>query len=462
MIRRHQQLAIPLFAILLGNVFASPFILSNSGNGETAAAAETSSIDIDIVPNIVNGDQAEPGEYPHFVWLGNCGATLIAPDIVLTAAHCLDKTDSEVQIGAYRRLRSDGGAQSRFCDRWIPHPRYDDFDIELGFDFALCLLDRPVEMDPNIRVELNDSPSFPSGNLQLTLIGMGRLFFPDGPLAEYLQFIEAPSHSNEQCVAIYAEVGVEANINDGHICVGDPAGGQNACYGDSGGPALWRDVRSDGTIVDTHVGVTSYAYIDTEDNQCAKPNRPLIYARTSAEIEWIRNTTCQDLGSVASFCSPDGQSPILPDLPSCGEQGKHVLDVEITSGVNATFPRPSWILKKSSTTVLERNYRMTNFTRSVVVCLDLDAFYIWSLNNLDSDSSYVLRFNGDVVASGPGGQSRTAHVIQTPEEVPPSASPTKLPTASPTKLSTASPTKGPKNKRRRKRKRKRKRKMSKN
>jgi secreted trypsin-like serine protease len=38
---------------------------------------------------IINGQVAEPGDYPYFVHFATpgCGGTLIAPDIVLTAAH---------------------------------------------------------------------------------------------------------------------------------------------------------------------------------------------------------------------------------------------------------------------------------------------------------------------------------------------------------------------------------------
>ena len=102
------------------------------------------------------------------VHMGYCGAALIGPDLVLTAAHCGDPTNEQLQIGAYRRQRADGGALSRFCDRWIPHPLWDDENISNGYDFALCLLDEPVDDDVPY-LELNRDPYVPYGGETLVV-----------------------------------------------------------------------------------------------------------------------------------------------------------------------------------------------------------------------------------------------------------------------------------------------------
>ena len=63
--------------------------------------------EIKVIPNIVGGKLAEHGEFPHQVVLGylinekiefNCGGSLVANDLVLTAAHCVNKKNLQPVI----------------------------------------------------------------------------------------------------------------------------------------------------------------------------------------------------------------------------------------------------------------------------------------------------------------------------------------------------------------------------
>lgn len=386
-----------------------------------------------IVSNIVNGNQASPGDFPYFVHMGTCGATLIAPDLVLTAAHCGDRTYEQLQIGAYRKQRDDGGAQSRFCDRWIPHPEWQGNRIIDGHDFALCLLDRPVDIDQSkVTLELNEYPDLPSGGDEVIVVGLGLLAF-SGTGPEFLQFVDEPALSNQQCEAVYGEFPGQ----DGLLCIGDLAGGRGACPGDSGGPAVRRTLKPDGTMVDTHVGLVSFSVIDEEDPQCAQPDSPVVYARTSSEIDWIRETACNELGSRASFC-PDTSESLMMDDIDCNRQNRYELEVEINTSAFQGRYNTGFYVQSESTERLKtfRTYLLKNFKNTHTLCLGVDKRYNF-VASLDVFATYTVRLNGQVILDGFGDdQDLLRFTIQTPDESPrqqlqtrPTAAPTLPPTA---------------------------------
>jgi len=181
---------------------------------------------------IVGGTQAAQGAYPYYVEMGGCGGALVAPDVVLFAAHCGDWSNKEVIVGGYETRSLTAGAQSRFCVEWIKDEDY--VPSTTNSDFALCKLDRPVEMDSAVILELNEDDSFLEDGDMLTVVGLGTLQ-SGGSTPQFLQEVDVPVVTNEDCNDAYWN----GAITERMMCAGFlGVGGKDSCQGDSGGPIV--------------------------------------------------------------------------------------------------------------------------------------------------------------------------------------------------------------------------------
>lgn len=243
---------------------------------------------------IIEGEAAVKGRFPYMVSLTQrnalqCGGTLIAPDVILTAAHCMSEIFG-AEIGRYNITDATETYETHVFQTTVPHPLY--FAQSAGdvdeFDYLLIKI-YDVSTNGTI-LKLNTDPSIPSAeNTELTVLGWGK---PDvnttEPRSDVLQTAELFYIPNDECsnsVGIVQDSPV--NYSDRVIpltlCAADFDEGDDACTGDSGGPILLE-----GTSVesDVQLGVTSYGF------GCAHPTLPGIYARVSAVDEWIRENVC--------------------------------------------------------------------------------------------------------------------------------------------------------------------------
>jgi len=409
-----------------------------------AATTTTAKVFDDNPGRIVGGTSANPGDYPYFVEMGNCGGTLIAPDMVLFAAHCRDWKDKQLNVGAFLATTVAEGSQVRYCAEWKADPKFGTEGSAVNYDFALCRLDEPVFVDEsNVKLELNDNDAVPREDKNLIAIGVGRLT-QGGAVASVLQDVRVPAITNDQCKQYYGNA-----VTKNMLCAGFQEGGKDSCQGDSGGPIVERTVNNDGTIVDTHVGVVSWG------EGCASKNKPGVYARTSKRSGWITATICNDLQSVAPFCSNNNSDP-SPAVP-CDQ------DLAISVTTDKYAYETKWTLEDSNKRdVLTRQYLINDYDNEHKLCLKSNECYEWTIKDENGDGlctngkcgSYSFTLNGEEIVSGSGDFKKKKSEKfctgdgdnNTPDSTPtksPVRSPTKSPVSTPTKAPTTSPTKSP-------------------
>ncbi|KAH8416397.1 hypothetical protein KR222_001585, partial [Zaprionus bogoriensis] len=181
---------------------------------------------------IVGGADAQDGQFPHQVSLRQftshiCGGTIIAPQIILTAAHCVT---SETSDGGYKVIRAgsvdrlSGGVISK-VSKVIVHEDYGNF---LN-DVALLVLNDVFSYSATIRAIPLASSDTPVGS-EVLISGWGRLS-TNGETPRYLQWNTLSALSQRSCISS------TFMYTSSLVCLAHSAN-NGACNGDSGGPAI--------------------------------------------------------------------------------------------------------------------------------------------------------------------------------------------------------------------------------
>jgi hypothetical protein len=273
-------------------------------------------------PRIIGGTTTDPGEFPYFAITKSsamCGASLIHPDILLTAAHCQKQfaATQVVYVGAHQLDTLMTTAKRRTIIRQYPHP---DFLIAFQNDLMLFQLNEPVDTLPV--VILNADPDLPRLNSKLTAIGFGTTSSAHFDPSDYLIAVDVYAVDPDTCVRQYESI---TSIDPNKLmCAGHSLPNRDSCYGDSGGPLLEK-------VTGRQVGIVSFG------KGCGDPDFPGVYTRISTYTSWIQDRICE-LSAV-----PPANCHRTPD-PSVNSVGV-VLDIKYDNRPAESF----WRLEDDAT-----------------------------------------------------------------------------------------------------------------
>lgn len=233
----------------------------------------------------INGTSASLSDFPGLVKMepretlpggaiasGHCGATRIAPNWFVTAAHCLDDDyDEVVLVTAAENLQSPLAKRVQ-ASASLCHRAYGGAGNNYVNDIAL------VRVDDSVLADITGIPIAAFGVTQTTLVPLN---YDSAEMAGWGLTAFRGTLSND---LLSAKLSI-TSVGPAAINV-ESANGSGPCVGDSGGPLFLTE--GDGTR--TAVGVLSVVEQNTQTEQFCEGTYGARYTNLQGYADWIEET----------------------------------------------------------------------------------------------------------------------------------------------------------------------------
>ncbi len=278
------------FGVRAALVASAALILLLAGHGQALAASGDRDSGPSAQASIVGGVPSSIAAYPwlaHIEYRGaveelGCGGSVIAPRLILTAAHCVLTGTGKVGVASNFSVLTgisdlDEATPERASrvSQVLVSPEYNP--ARTLNDVALLVLSAPVAV-PAVPIATAADAALLTPGTPLAVAGWGMTSFEPPKLPSLMREAQPVVQSTPFCERKLGRV-LSTYSPASQFCVrttSDP--GASLCNGDSGGPGVAR--RADGTVV--QIGV-----ISLKGSLECSPSSPQVLARVDRASAWI-------------------------------------------------------------------------------------------------------------------------------------------------------------------------------
>ncbi|CAG5111566.1 Oidioi.mRNA.OKI2018_I69.chr2.g5861.t1.cds [Oikopleura dioica] len=286
-----------------------------------------------------------------------CGATLVSPKHLVTAAHCVPEihTSSSVMLGSNSKfeggnivlLRSKKRVKYVAVSHFIRHHNWNKPE-PYNNDIAIVVMEDEVEFTDKVSPMClpKESVCFSEGT-PCVATGWGRIDSQTNSFPDMLQEVAVKIIDRERCKQFHGYDTVTENM----ICAGYENGGRDSCSGDSGGPLMIDWVKEKTGLKPTYSMEECYSESIRENKQvnqagtdlkrpygelnCDSPNGNGVFQTDSGVFKTANYPKNYPKNQVCSFCVKPARSGgfvqidvneiQLDSKKSCEKRGDYLL-----------------------------------------------------------------------------------------------------------------------------------------